>query len=43
MAEEGGSVVPPEARTNTRPLRTALVYTHKDGKLLRVSGFATIK
>lgn len=43
LAEAGGGVIPPEARANTKPLRTALVYTHKDGKLLRVSGFATIK
>jgi hypothetical protein len=43
LAEARGGVVPPEARTNTRPLRTALVYAHEDGKLLRLSGFATIK
>jgi Protein of unknown function (DUF3352) len=43
LAAAGGSVVPAEARTNTKPLRTALVYTHEDGKLLRLSGFATIK
>ena len=43
LAAAGGSVIPAEARTNTKPLRTALVYTHEDGKLLRVSGFATIK
>ncbi len=43
LSEASGNVVPPMARTNTKPLRTALVYTHKDGKLLRLSGFATIK
>ena len=43
LAIESGSAVPPEAVANTRPLRTALVYTHRDGDFLRVSGFATIK
>jgi hypothetical protein len=43
LAEAGGSTIPPEARTNTRLLRTALVYTYEDGDFLRVSGFATIK
>jgi hypothetical protein len=43
LAEAGGSSVPAAARENTKPLRTALLYTTRDGNVLRISGFATIK
>jgi hypothetical protein len=38
-----GEVVPPIVPRNTKPLKDTLLYTEKDGKLLRVSGFLTIK
>jgi Protein of unknown function (DUF3352) len=43
LAENEGNIIPPEARANTKPLRTTLLYTQKDGKRLRVSGLLTIK
>lgn len=43
LAEANGSVVPPEARTNTKPLSYALLYAVQDGNRFRLSGFLTIK
>lgn len=43
FARAQGGVVPPLLPRNTKPLRDTLLYTHKDGKLLRVSGFLTIQ
>ena len=43
VVEEGGSVIPPAARANTKPLHSAFVYLVKDGDALRMSGFVTIK
>jgi hypothetical protein len=43
LAEANGSVVPPEARTNTKPLSHALLYAEPDGKRFRLSGFLAIK
>ena len=37
-----GSVTP-DARANTRPLESAILYTKQDGKRTTVSGFLTIK
>jgi hypothetical protein len=43
LARQSGSVIPPAAVENTKPLETALVYLVKDGEALRMSGFTTIK
>jgi Protein of unknown function (DUF3352) len=43
LARSSGSVIPPAAVANTRPLRTALVYTEVESNSLRINGFATIK
>jgi hypothetical protein len=43
LAQQSGSVVPPEAFENVKPLRGALAYLVKDGDALRISGFQTIK
>jgi hypothetical protein len=43
FAEATGSVVPPEARTNTKPLSHALLYAEQDGNRFRLSGFLAIK
>jgi hypothetical protein len=43
LAQQSGSVVPPEAFTNVKPLHAAVVYLIKDGDALRISGFQTIK
>jgi hypothetical protein len=43
LAEANGSVVPPEARPNTRPLKESLLYATQDGNRFRVSGFLAIK
>jgi Protein of unknown function (DUF3352) len=42
-AEREGETVPPDARANTRPLGSALLYAQKDGKRITLSGFVTIK
>jgi hypothetical protein len=43
LAQRTGSVVPPEAFANVKPLSGAVAYLVKDGDALRISGFATIK
>ena len=43
LAEANGSLVPPEARTNTKPLSHVLLYAEQDGKRFRLSGFLAIK
>jgi hypothetical protein len=43
LAEQSGSVVPPAARANTKPLQAALLYLRQEGDRVRVSGFVTIK
>jgi Protein of unknown function (DUF3352) len=43
LAEANGSVVPPEARTNTQPLSHVLLYAQQDGNRFRLSGFMAIK
>jgi hypothetical protein len=43
LAEQSGSVVPPAARANTKPLHASLAYLVKDADGLRISGFVTIK
>jgi Protein of unknown function (DUF3352) len=43
LAQQSGSVVPPEAFANIKPLHGSLVYLVKDGDALRISGFQTIK
>lgn len=43
LARQSGSVVPPQAFANVKPLQTALVYLVKDGDALRISGFQAIK
>jgi Protein of unknown function (DUF3352) len=43
LAEANGSVVPPEARTNTAALSHALLYAVQDGKRFRLAGFLAIK
>jgi Protein of unknown function (DUF3352) len=43
LAEANGSVVPPEARPNTKALSHALLYALQDGKRFRLSGFLAIK
>jgi hypothetical protein len=43
LAQQSGSVVPPQAFTNVKPLHAAVVYVVKDGDALRISGFQTIK
>jgi hypothetical protein len=43
FAQQNGSVVPPEAFENTKPLTAAFVYLVKDGDALRISGFQGIK
>jgi hypothetical protein len=35
--------VPPEARANTKPLQSAILYGKQDGKRTTISGFLTIK
>jgi hypothetical protein len=43
QAERGGNAIPPEARTNTKPLHTAMAYLRREGDSLRLSEFVTIK
>jgi hypothetical protein len=43
FARSQGGVVPPIVPRNTEPLEDTLLYTEKDGKLLRVAGFLTIQ
>jgi hypothetical protein len=43
FARSQGEPAPPIVERNTKPLRDTLLYTRKDGKLLRVSGFLTIQ
>jgi hypothetical protein len=43
LAQRTGSVVPPEAFANVKPLSGAVAYLVKDGDALRISGFAAIK
>lgn len=43
LAQRSGSIIPPAARANTKPLHASLVYLVKDGDSLRISGFVTIK
>jgi Protein of unknown function (DUF3352) len=43
LAEANGRVVPPEARTNTKPLSHALLYALQDGNRFTLSGFLAIK
>jgi Protein of unknown function (DUF3352) len=43
LAQQSGSVVPPEAFANVKPLHAAVAYLVKDGDALRISGFQTIK
>jgi hypothetical protein len=43
LAQQSGSVVPPAAFANVKPLQGAVVYLVKDGEALRISGFQTIK
>jgi hypothetical protein len=43
LAEAYGSVVPPEARRNTRALSHALLYAEQDGDRFRLRGFLAIK
>jgi len=43
LAQQSGSVIPPEAFANGKPLHAAVVYLVKDGDALRISGFQTIK
>jgi len=43
LAQQSGSVVPPEAFANVKPLHATVVYLVKDGGALRISGFQTIK
>jgi Protein of unknown function (DUF3352) len=35
--------IPPDVRANTKPLRSAILYTKQDGDRTTVSGFVTIK
>jgi uncharacterized protein DUF3352 len=41
-ADQPGSITP-DARANTKPLRSAILYTKQDGDRTTVSGFLTIK
>jgi len=43
LAQQSGSVVPPEAFANVKPLHATVLYLVKDGDALRISGFQTIK
>jgi Protein of unknown function (DUF3352) len=43
LAQQSGSVVPPQAFANVKPLQSAVVYLVKDGDALRISGFQAIK
>ena len=43
LAQRTGSVVPPEAFANVKPLNGAVAYLVKDGDALRISGFSAIK
>jgi hypothetical protein len=43
LSQQSGSVVPPEAFANVKPLQSAVVYLVKDGDALRISGFQAIK
>jgi hypothetical protein len=43
LAQQSGSVVPPQAFENVKPLHAAVAYLVKGGDALRISGFQTIK
>jgi hypothetical protein len=43
LARQNGSVVPPEAFENIKPLTAAVAYLVRDGDALRISGFQGIK
>ena len=43
FAEREGETVPPEARTNTEPLRSLVVYGEQDGERTRLTGFLSIE
>ncbi len=43
LSQKSGETVPPDVKANTKPLRSVLLYLKRDGKMISLSGFLTIK